>query len=129
MTDWPANLDSFKRVVALANEAGPTIVIAYQSTTFAKTNPTLRMSRFADVLQDLIVNRGLTNVRWVSIGNEPNTVNNAGNPAITPPQYEALYRALDAELRARRLRTQLGLIGGDLVQNTGGTATSAACGG
>jgi len=40
-TDWPANLDSFKRVVALANEAGPTIVIAYQSTTSAKTNPTL----------------------------------------------------------------------------------------
>jgi len=54
-TDWPANLDSFKRVVALANEAGPTIVIAYQSTTFAKANPTLWMSRFADVLQDLIV--------------------------------------------------------------------------
>jgi hypothetical protein len=121
-TDWPANLDSFKRVVALANEAGPAIVIAYQSTTFAKTNPTLWMSRFADVLQDLIVNRGLTNVRWVSIGNEPNTVNKDGIPTITLPQYEALYRALDAELRARGLRTQVGLIGGDLVQNTEDTA-------
>ncbi len=121
-TDWPANLDSFKRVVALANEAGPTIVIAYQSTTFAKTNPTLWMSRFADVLQDLIVNRGLTNVRWVTIGNEPNTVNKDGIPTITLPQYEALYRALDAELRARGLRTQVGLIGGDLVQNTEDTA-------
>ena len=121
-TDWPANLDSFKRVVTLANEAGPTIVIAYQSTTFAKANPTLWMSRFADVLQDLIVNRGLTNVRWVSIGNEPNTVNTAGNPSITPSQYEALYRALDAQLRARGLRAQVGLIGGDLVQNTEDTA-------
>jgi hypothetical protein len=117
-TDWPANLDSFKRVVALANEAGPTIVIAYQSTASAKANPTVWMSRFADVLQDLIANRGLTNVRWVSLGNEPNTVNTAGNPSITLAQYEALYRALDAQLRARGLRSQLGLIGGDLVQNT-----------
>jgi hypothetical protein len=117
-TDWPANLDSFKHVVTLANEAGPTIVIAYQSTASAKANPTLWMSRFADVLQDLIVNRGLANVRWVSIGNEPNTVNAAGNASITLPQYEALYRALDAQLRARGLRSHVGLIGGDLVQNT-----------
>ena len=123
-TDWPANLDSFKHVVALANEAGPTIVIAYQSTTFAKVNPTLWMSRFADVLQDLIVNRGLTNVRWVSLGNEPNTVNAAGNASITFAQYEALYRALDAQLRARGLRSQIGLIGGDLVQNTEDTPNS-----
>jgi hypothetical protein len=123
-TDWPANLDSFKRVVALANEAGPTIVIAYQSTTFAKANPTLWMSRFADVLQDLIVNRGLTNVHWVSLGNEPNTVNNAGNATVTFAQYEALYRALDAQLRARGLRSQIGLIGGDLVQNTEDTPNS-----
>jgi hypothetical protein len=120
--DWPANLDSFKRVVSLAHEAGPTIVIAYQSTTFAKVKPDLWMSRFADVLQDLIVNRGLTNVRWVSIGNEPNTVNAAGNSSITLTQYEALYRALDAQLRARGLRSQVGLIGGDLVQNTEDTA-------
>jgi hypothetical protein len=117
-TDWPANLDSFKHVVALANEAGPTIVIAYQSTTFAKLNPTLWMSRFADVLQDLIVNRGLANVRWVSLGNEPNTVNAAGNATLTLQQYEALYRALDAQLRARGLRSHVGLIGGDLVQNS-----------
>lgn len=117
-TDWPANLDSFKRVVTLAQEAGPTIVIAYQSTTFAKVKPDLWMSRFADVLQDLIVNRGLTNVRWVSLGNEPNTINAAGNPTLTFQQYEALYRALDAQLRARGLRSQVGLIGGDLVQNT-----------
>ena len=116
--EWPANLESFKDVVELANASGATVVIAYQSAATAKTNPVLWMTRFADVLQDLIQTRGLTNVRWATIGNEPNTVNAAGNPAISLPQYEALYRALDAQLVARGLRAQVGLIGGDVVQNT-----------
>jgi hypothetical protein len=110
------NLDSFRRVVALANGSGATIVIAYQGLTNAKANPTLWMSAFADELQELVVNRGLTGVRWVTIGNEPNS------SAVTLAQYEALYRALDKELRDRGLRDRIGLIGGDLVQNNEGTA-------
>ena len=113
--EWQQNLDSFRDVVKLANDAGATIVIAYQSVASAKANPTLWMTRFADVLQDLVQNRGYANVRWVSIGNEPNS------GGITLPQYEALYRALDAQLVARGLRTQIGLMGGDLVQNNEGT--------
>jgi hypothetical protein len=72
------------------------------------------MTRFADVVEDLIRNRGLTNVRWVTIGNEPN------GGAITLPQYEALYRVFDAQLVARGLRAQVGLMAGDLVQNAEG---------
>ena len=113
--EWQQNLDSFRDVVKLANDAGATIVIAYQSVASAKANPTLWMTRFADVLQDLVQNRGYANVRWVSIGNEPNS------GGITLPQYEALYRALDAQLVARGLRSQIGLMGGDLVQNNEGT--------
>jgi hypothetical protein len=113
--EWQQNLESFKKVVELANASGATIVIAYQGVASAKLKPDLWMPRFADVLQDLIVNRGLTNVRWVTIANEPN----AG--AVTLPQYEALYRSLDAALTTRGLRDHIGLMAGDLVQNTEGT--------
>ena len=115
--EWPQNLESFKDTVQLANESGATIVIAYQTPATAKAAPALWMARFADVLQELVVTRGLTNVRWVSIANEPNSTN------LTLSQYEALYRALDAELVFRGLRSQIGLIGGDLVQATEGTAS------
>jgi hypothetical protein len=113
--EWQQNLESFRRVVELANDSGATIVIAYQGVSAAKLKPDLWMPRFADVLQDLIVNRGYANVRWVTIGNEPN------GGAATLPQYEAMYRTLDAELTARHLRARIGLMAGDLVQNTEGT--------
>ena len=31
------------------------------------------MAKFADALEDLVRNHGLTNVRWATVGNEPNT--------------------------------------------------------
>jgi hypothetical protein len=113
--EWPANLDSFRRVVQLANDSGATIVIAYQTIATAKTNPTLWMERFADELKELVQLRGLDGVRWVTIANEPNST------TLTLPQYEALYRALDTALRARGLRDHIRLMGGDLVQNSEGT--------
>lgn len=112
--EWQENLSSFTRVVELAGQSGATIAITYQNVAIAKTNPTIWMGRFADVLQDLVQNRHL-DVRWANVGNEPNST------ALTLPQYKALYVALDAALRARGLRNQIGLIGGDLVQNTEGT--------
>lgn len=115
--EWPQNLASFKDTVRLADESGATIVVAYQTPATAKAAPGLWMGRFADVLQELVVTSGLENVRWVSIANEPNSTN------LTLPQYEALYRALDAELSSRGLRGQIGLIGGDLVQATEGAAS------
>ena len=36
-------------------------------------SPALFMGRFAAVLEDLVEMRGLTNVRWVTLQNEPNT--------------------------------------------------------
>jgi len=105
-----ANMESFVKTVELADEAGADIIISYQSAAIpVKTNPALYMGRFAAVLQDLVVTRGL-NVRWVTIQNEINRT------LVTPPEFEALYRALDAELVARGLRKQIGLMGGDLVE-------------
>jgi hypothetical protein len=109
--EWEQNLESFKKTIDLAQESGATILVAYQGIARARLNPALWMTRYADVLQDVVQNRGDTNVRWVTIGNEPNS------GGVTFPQYEAMYRTLDAQLIARGLRSQIGLVGGDLVEN------------
>ena len=64
--------------------------------------------------------RGLTNVRWALIGNEPNT---AAATVFSKEQYKDLYTKLHAALVARGLHDQIGLIGGDLVQLTEGSAS------
>ena len=109
------NMASFIETVQLAQDAGATINITYQSAAGARLQPGPFMNRFAAVLEDLVRVRGLTNVRWVTVQNEPNTP----GLQITTDQYNALYRALDAELVARGLRQQIGLMGGDLVESSG----------
>ena len=79
---------SFVETVELAQQAGATINITYQTATNAKSQPDKYMGDFAAVLDDLVRTRRFTNVRWVTIQNEPNTT------AVTQPQYNALYRAL-----------------------------------
>ena len=115
MTTSPDNLESFKETVALANAAGATINITYHALDVAKTQPDTAMARFADVLRDVVADlkakQGHSNVRWVTVGNEPNST------LVTLDQYEGLCRALDRELRARDLRGEIGLIGGDLVES------------
>ncbi len=107
----PKNLASFYDTVQLAQEAGATINITYQAVNVAKLNPVASMTRFAGVLEDLVEVKGYTNLRWVTVSNEPNSTN------LTMAEYEALYRALDAQLVARGLRPQIGLMGGDLVRD------------
>jgi hypothetical protein len=104
------NMQSFLETVQLAQEVGATINITYQTAANAKTRPDQFMAQFAAVLDDLVRGRGFTGVRWVTIQNEPN------DTLVTLEQYEALYRALDAQLVARGLRGQIGLMGGDLVE-------------
>jgi len=111
----PENMASFIRTVQLAHESGATINITYQTASVARLNPVPSMTRFAAVLEDLVVTRGFTNVRWVTVQNEPNTP----GAALTLEQYNALYRALDAQLVARGLRDHLKLMGGDLIESAG----------
>jgi hypothetical protein len=106
-----ANMASFLETVQLAQDSGAAINITYQTAGAARLQPVPFMTRFADVLEDLVKNHNITNLRWVTIQNEP-----AGT-SVTLDQYNALYRALDAQLVARGLRSQIGLMGGDLVAN------------
>jgi hypothetical protein len=108
---FPDRLASFIDVVRMANETGAKINITYQTAVRARLNPGPFMAQFAAVLEDLVENRGYTNVRWVTIQNEPNRAVN-----LTKDQYQALHRALHTELVARGLRNQIGIMVGDLVE-------------
>jgi hypothetical protein len=111
---WQTNYDSFVKVVQLAQEAGATIDVSFQNLGNLPTIPIpTMMSRFADVLQDLVVNHGLTNVRWAETGNEPNL-----GGGVSLDQYTALFRSLNDALVARGLRDQIQLMAGGLVENT-----------
>jgi hypothetical protein len=115
--DWQTNYASFVKVVQLAQETGATINITFQNLGNVLTTPAgPPMAKFADVLEDLVRNHGLTNVRWADVGNEPNS------GAVTFDQYNALYRALNAELVTRGLRDQIQLMGGGAVENGGNPA-------
>jgi hypothetical protein len=108
-------MKSFIETVELAHQSGATINITYATTARARFQPGPFMTQFAELLKDLVVNRGFTNVRWVTIQNEPNLATNQ----ITLAQYEALNRAIDEQLKSRALRQQIGIMAGDLVESTG----------
>jgi hypothetical protein len=115
--EWETNYASFVRVAQLAQEAGATIDISFQSLGNAPKTPDASMAKFADVLEGLVKGHGLTNLRWAEVGNEPNQ-----GGGVTPDQYNTLYRALNAQLVARGLRGQIHLMGGGLVESgAGGT--------
>jgi hypothetical protein len=113
--EWPQNYASFVEVVRLAQEAGATIDISFQNLGSARTVPEPSMAKFAEVLEDLVRVHGLTNIRWAEVGNEPNSPTGA----VTLEQYDALYRALNAQLVARGLRDQIHLMGGGLIESSG----------
>ena len=114
--DWQKNYASFVESVRLAQDAGATIDISFQNLGIARSSPGPAMAKFADVLQDLIVNHGLRNVRWAEVGNEPNS---GGTGNVSLAEFEALVRALDTELKARGLDDHLGMMGPGLVENAG----------
>jgi hypothetical protein len=114
--NWPENYASFVKVVRLAQEAGATIDISFQNLGNARFTPGPDMAKFADVLEDLVRNQGLTNVRWAEVGNEPNS---GGAAAVSLEEFNVLVRTLDQELRARGLRDQIRLMGPGLVENAG----------
>ena len=126
---WQENYASFVKSVQLAQEAGATIDISFQNLGNAKapSATSASMARFADVLEELVRDYGLTNVQWAEVGNEPNTpcsrpVAQGGCPdpsQITIEQYAALTRALHTELVARGLHDQIHLMGGGLIESAG----------
>jgi hypothetical protein len=110
-TEWtnPDRMASFVRTVQLAQRARAQIDVTWQGSTlaFARAN----MTRFADVLADLLQNDGIDSL-WITLFNEPNST------SLRPAQYEQVYRLLDGALRDRGVRDRIHFMGGDLVGTT-----------
>jgi hypothetical protein len=99
-------LASFSKTVKLAQDAGATTI----NITFWHTATAAEMPAFADVLNDLIVNQGLTAVREVTIQNEVNSTQ------MTMSDYKDCYVSLDQALTTLGIRNRIRFVGGDLVQ-------------
>jgi hypothetical protein len=97
----PDKMQSFIRTVQFAQSTGTDINITWQGGT-------LQPQRFADVLLDLVRNRGITHLRWLTIQNEPNRTR------MTMDVYEKQYRDLDPLIQS--IRGQVRYMGGDLVR-------------
>jgi hypothetical protein len=102
----PDRMQSFIRTVQFAQSTGTMINITWQGGTLSVESGTVQ--KFADVLIDLVRNRGITHFRWLTLQNEPNRTR------ITPEQYEGFYRALDPYIQS--IRGQVRYMGGDLVR-------------
>ena len=108
----PSTRDSFVRTVQLAQAAGATINITVQSVAPYVPDPDRGIDDFAGVLDDLVRTQGCTNVRWVTLQNEPNTP--PGSEKISPPLLKSMYESLDTALGD--LRPQIRFMAGDLIQ-------------
>jgi len=97
----PDKMQSFIRTVQFAQSTGTDINITWQGGTFLP-------QKFADVLLDLVRNRGITHLKWVTLQNEPNRTR------ITMEAYEKQYRDLDPLIQS--IRGQVKYMGGDLVR-------------
>jgi hypothetical protein len=111
-TGPPSTRDSFVRTVQLAQAAGATINITVQSVLPYVENPGQGMNEFAAVLDELVRSQGCTNVRWVTLQNEPNTP--PGSEKINPPLLKSMYQSLDTALGD--LRPQIKFMAGDLIE-------------
>ena len=97
----PDKMQSFIRTAQFAQSTGTDINVTWQGGT-------LQPQKFADVLLDLVRNRGITHLRWLTLQNEPNRTR------MTMEAYEEQYRDLDPLIQA--IRGQVKYMGGDLVR-------------
>jgi hypothetical protein len=112
----PDKMQSFVRTVLFAQSTGTTINITWQGGTLSVASGTVQ--RFANVLLDLVRNRGVTNLRWLTLQNEPNRTR------VTMQQYETQYRELDPYIQS--IRGQVRYMGGDLVRGPDSGAPNQA---
>jgi hypothetical protein len=119
-SEWtlPDRMESFVRTVHLASRAGATIEIAWQGGTFAFAM--LNMPRLADVIAELFEHQVVVRPVWVSLYNEPNSA------MLSLPQFEATYRLLDSELRARGVRDRVHFMGGGILAAPSGLGQTQA---
>lgn len=97
----PDKMQSFVRTVQFAQSTGTDINITWQGGTF-------QPQPFASVLLDLVRNKGITHLKWVTLQNEPNRTR------MTMAAYEKQYRDLDPLIQS--IRGQVKYMGGDLTR-------------
>lgn len=104
-------MQSFDKTVDLAQRTSGTINITLQGLgpRVLQRHPQL-LPRFGQKLAELVNNRGISKLRWITLRNEPN-----GTAPMDKALYERCYRDLDRELKNVGLRPRLGFMGGDLV--------------
>src|SRR5437588_10014270 len=102
----PDKMQSFVRTVLFAQSVGTDIDITWQGGTLSVAAGTVQ--KFAGVLEDLVRNRGVTHLRWLTLQNEPNRTR------ITLDAYERQYRELDPYIQS--IRGEVKYMGGDLVR-------------
>lgn len=109
----PSSRASFVKTIEWAQAAGATINITVQSVASFVDHPETGMKEFAALLAELVDSHGITNVRWVTLQNEPNT---PGIAHINPPVLNRMYRELDAALLGLGLRRAIRFMAGDLIE-------------
>jgi hypothetical protein len=109
-------MPSFIKTVKLAQASGASVNLTYWHGAYddlyeeSGTWPmSMQMNDFANVVEHLIVDLGLTSVQYITIQNEVNTV------SCTMANYVAAYRKLDEILKAKGIRNRVKFIAGDLL--------------
>ena len=130
LPDQDGRWKSFVKVVELAQKTGATINITWQGGPLVtEQQRETSAARFANVLE-ILVKGGISNLRWVTLANEPNTApkkprRKPGEPPapkpvqkLTPERLGATYRHLDRQLRGKGIRKQIRFMGGDLIEGS-----------
>jgi len=114
-------MDSFYKTVELAQAAGARVNITWWYLRHVSTNYTTEqtaidqdMHNFADTLNDLVTNHGITAIKEITVQNEADSVSWIKNNMSL---YDYAYRQLDYYLKQDGLRDQIKFVGGDLVLN------------
>ncbi len=108
-TGGPDIRDSIIRTLSLAKRAGATVNLTYWHGPW--TNMRRQLAQFVQMIRELQDNYGFTNIQYITLQNEPNSIN------MNKEKYVRLYRTLDEELRAAGMRHKLKIIGGDLLSD------------
>ena len=108
----PATVESFYRVVDLAQRAGASVNLTYWYEPGWRDVPG-QMRWFAELVADMFNRKRLAAPAYLTVQNEPNL----HEDKISKELYARLYLTLDAELKRAGIRKQVRVISGDLVQD------------
>jgi alpha-tubulin suppressor-like RCC1 family protein len=115
------NRESLERTIRLAKETNTMVNLTYWHPAAEVNGEVVAagtldwdistgMARFANYVKTLIVDKGLTNIKTLTIYNEPND-----DTPLPMDQYVAVYKALDAALKNEGIRDRVQIVGGDLL--------------